>query len=67
MFKKGQLVKCADGKYGIIELKSEFFPGYYIVTLLKGEEIDSVEYVAEEDLKLIGNNFKFILLNGIES
>lgn len=37
MFKKGQLVKCADGKHGVIELKSALFPGEYIVTVQKGE------------------------------
>lgn len=33
MFKKGQLVKYADGKHGIIELKSALFPGEYLVTV----------------------------------
>ena len=59
MFKKGQLVKCADGKHGIIELKSVWFPGEYLVTLQKVRRVNSLVYVAEENLKLIGNNFKF--------
>ena len=59
MFKKGQLVKCADGKHGVIELKSALFPGEYLVTVLKVRGVNSAAYVAEENLKLIGNNFKF--------
>lgn len=59
MFKKGQLVKCADSKHGIIELKSVWFPGEYLVTLQKVRRVNSLVYVAEENLKLIGNNFKF--------
>lgn len=59
MFKKGQLVKCADGKHGVIELKSALFPGEYIVTVQKVRGVNSAAYVAEENLKLIGNNFKF--------
>lgn len=59
MFKKGQLVKCADGKHGIIELKSELFPGAYVVTVQKVRGVNSVVYVVEENLQLIGNNFKF--------
>ena len=58
MFKKGQLVKCADGKHGVIELKSDLFPGEYVVTVQKVGG-NSVIREAEEDLKLIGNNFKF--------
>lgn len=59
MFKKGPLVKYADGKHGIIELKSELFPGAYVATVLKARGVNSAVYVAEENLKLIGNNFKF--------
>lgn len=59
MFKKGQLVKCPDGKHGVIELKSTLFPGEYVVTVQKVRGVNSVTYVAEENLKLIGNNFKF--------
>lgn len=59
MFKKGQLVKCADGKHGVIELKSALFPGEYIVTVQKVRGVNSAAYVAEENLKLIGNKFKF--------
>lgn len=59
MFKKGQLVKCADGKHGVIELKSALFPGEYLVTVQKVRGVNSAAYVAEENLKLIGNNFKF--------
>lgn len=59
MFKKGQLVKCADGKYGVIELKSNLFPGEYVVPRQKVRGVNSVTYVAERDLELIGNNFKF--------
>ena len=59
MFKKGQLVKCADGRHGIIKLKSALFPGEYVVTRQKARGVDSVVYVAEEDMQLIGNNFKF--------
>ena len=58
MFKKGQLVKCTDGRHGIIELKSDLFPGEYIVAVQKVGGINSVIRVPEEDLKLIGNNFK---------
>lgn len=59
MFKKGQLVKCANGNRGIIELKSELFPGEYIVTVKKVGGVNSVIRVPEENLQLIGNNFKF--------
>lgn len=59
MFKKGQLVKYADGKYGIIELKSALFPGEYLVTVQKVRGVNSAAYIAERHLKLIGNNFKF--------
>ena len=59
MFKKGQLVKCANGKHGIIAIKSDLFPGEYLVTVQKARGVNSVIRVAEEDLKLIGNNFKF--------
>lgn len=59
MFKNGQLVKCADGEHGIIELKSNVFPGEYVVTVKKVRGVNSVVYVSEENLKLIGNNFKF--------
>lgn len=59
MFKKGQLVKCADGKHGIIELKSNVFPGEYVVTVQKVRGVNSQIYVEEGNLKLIGNNFKF--------
>lgn len=48
MFKKGQLVKCANGKHGIIELKSELFPGEYIVTVQKVRGVNSEIYVADE-------------------
>ena len=59
MFKNGQLVKCADDKHGIIELKSALFPGKYVVTVQNVRGVNSQIYVAEENLKLIGNNFKF--------
>lgn len=59
MFKKGQLVKCAGGSHGIIELKSDLFHGEYIVTVQKAGGVNSVIRVPEEYLKLIGNNFKF--------
>lgn len=59
MFKNGQLVKCADGEHGIIELKSNLFPGAYVVTVQKVRGVNSQIYVEEENLKLIGNNFKF--------
>nr|UVX80983.1 MAG: hypothetical protein [Bacteriophage sp.] len=59
MFKNGQLVKCADGEHGIIELKSKLFPGKYVVTVQKVRGVNSQIYVEEENLKLIGNNFKF--------
>lgn len=59
MFKKCQLIKYSDDKHGIIELKSALFPGEYVVTVQKVRGVNSVIYVAEENLKLIGNNFKF--------
>lgn len=59
MFKKGQLAKCANGNHGIIELKSDLFPGKYIVTVQKVGGVDSAIRVPEENLQLIGNNFKF--------
>lgn len=59
MFKKRQLVKCADGRHGIIELKSDLFPGEYIVTVQKARGVNSAIRVPEENLILIGNNFKF--------
>lgn len=59
MFKKGQLVKCTDGEHGIIELKSNVFPGEYVVTVQKVRGVNSQIYVEEKNLKLIGNNFKF--------
>ena len=59
MFKKGQLVKCADGRQGIIELKSDLFPGEYMVAVQRPGGINSAIRVPEENLTLIGNNFKF--------
>ena len=59
MFKKGQLVKCADGKHGVIELKSDLFPGEYLVVVQKVGGVNSVIRMPEENLQLIGNNFKF--------
>lgn len=59
MFKKGQLVKCADGRHGIIELKSDLFPGEYIVIVQNVGGVNSVIRMPGEDLELIGNNFKF--------
>lgn len=58
MFKKGQLVKCADGRHGIIELKSDLFPGEYIVIVQNVGGVNSVIRMPGEDLELIGNNFK---------
>lgn len=59
MFKKGQLVKCADGRHGIIELKSDLFPGEYIVIVQNVGGVNSVIRMPGGDLELIGNNFKF--------
>lgn len=59
MFRKGQLVKTMYGEHGIIELKSNVFPGEYVVTVQKVRGVNSQIYVEEENLKLIGNNFKF--------
>ncbi|MDI0648215.1 hypothetical protein NEP52_21390 [Escherichia coli] len=59
MFKKGQLVKCTNGRHGIVELKSDLFPGEYIVIVQNVGGVNSVIRTPEEDLKLIGNNFKF--------
>ena len=59
MFKRGQLVKCSDGRHGIIELKSDLFPGEYIVIVQNVGGVNSVIRMPGEDLELIGNNFKF--------
>lgn len=61
MFKKGQLVKCANGRHGIVELKSDLFPGEYIVIVIvqNAGGVNTVIRVPGEDLELIGNNFKF--------
>lgn len=58
MFKKGQLVKSPSGKYYVIELKSILFPGEYLATRKKGGVITSTYRLREDEITLIGNNFK---------
>lgn len=56
MFKKGQLVKTVQGQYGIIKRVPNKVPGSYHLT---HPEWDFDMGVRGDELKLIGNNFKF--------
>ncbi|QZI78564.1 hypothetical protein 22664BS2_075 [Escherichia phage vB_EcoS-22664BS2] len=58
MFKKGQLVKAVDYYYGIVETESVVFPGTYRVRFLV-KRLGAVDWFREDELTLIGNNFKF--------
>lgn len=59
MFKKGQLVKTINGIYGAVEKESTVYPGAYIVRSLCGDGLSTACYYRPNELKLIGNNFKF--------
>lgn len=59
MFKKGQLVKTLNGVYGVIEKESTVFLGDYIVRFLGEAGFSTAWYYRPNELKLIGNNFKF--------
>lgn len=59
MFKKGQLVKTLNGIYGVIEKESTVYLGAYIVRSLAGDVLSTAWYYRPNELKLIGNNFKF--------
>lgn len=58
MFKKGQLVKTAYG-FGVVGKESTVYLGAYIVRSLAGDCLSTVCYYWANELKLIGNNFKF--------
>lgn len=58
MFKKGQLVKAVDYYYCIVEKESVVFPGTYRVRFLV-KRLGAVDWFREDELTLIGNNFKF--------
>lgn len=59
MFKKGQLVKTLNGVYGVIEKESTVHQGYYLVRFLGEAGLSTAWYYQPNELKLIGNNFKF--------
>lgn len=58
MFKKGQLVKAVNSYYCIVERESVVFLGTYRVRFLE-KRLGAVYWFREDELKLIGNNFKF--------
>lgn len=58
MFKKGQLVKTKDYSYFIVESESAVFLRAYRVSFI-GEKLGRVTWFHEDELTLIGNNFKF--------
>lgn len=58
MFKRGQLVKAVNNNYFIVESESAVFPRAYRVSFL-GERLGAVTWFREDELTLIGNNFKF--------
>ena len=58
MFKKGQLVKAVNSNYFIVESKSAVFPGAYRVSFIV-DKLGRVTWFGEDELTLIGNNFKF--------
>ncbi|QNO11615.1 hypothetical protein QCF72_gp52 [Escherichia phage vB_EcoS_fPoEco01] len=58
MFRKGQLVKAVDYYYSIVETESVVFPGTYRVRFLV-KRLGAVDWFREDELTLIGNNFKF--------
>lgn len=58
MFKKGQLVKAVNSYYCIVERESVVFLGTYRVRFL-GKRLGAVDWFRGDELKLIGNNFKF--------
>lgn len=57
MFKRGQLVKAVNRYYCIVERESTVFKGTYRVRFI-GKRLDAVDWFREDELKLIGNNFK---------
>lgn len=59
MFKKGQLVKTLNGVYGVIEKESTVYLGDYLVRFLGVDGLSAAWYYQPNELKLIGNNFKF--------
>lgn len=58
MFKKGQLVKTAYG-FGVVGKESVVYPGSYIIRYIRWDGLTSSVYYEANELKLIGNNFKF--------
>lgn len=58
MFKRGQLVKTVDSYYCIVERESVVFLGTYMVRFLE-KRLGAVDWFREDELTLIGNNFKF--------
>lgn len=58
MFKKGQLVKAVNSYYCIVESESIVFPGTYRVRFI-GKRLGAVDWLREDEIALIGNNFKF--------
>lgn len=59
MFKKGQLVKTKASIYGVVEKESTVYPGAYIIRSLCGDGLSTAYYCRPNEIKLIGNNFKF--------
>lgn len=59
MFKKGQLVKTLNGVYGVIEKESTVYLGDYLARFLGVGGLSTAWYYQPNELKLIGNNFKF--------
>ena len=59
MFKKGQLVKTIYGICGVVEKESTVYPGSFIIRYLRRGGLTSSGYFTTDEMKLIGNNFKF--------
>jgi hypothetical protein len=58
MFKKGQLVKTAYG-FAVVGKESVVYPGSYIIRYIRRGGLNPSVYYEANELKLIGNNFKF--------
>lgn len=59
MFKKGQLVKTIYGIGGVVVKESTVYPGSFIIRYLGQEGLTSSGYFKADEMRLIGNNFKF--------
>lgn len=59
MFKKGQLVNTIYGICAVVEKESTVYPGSFIIRYLGRDGLTSSGYLKADEMKLIGNNFKF--------